>query len=162
MKELNKTVELLAGKVEDVMVLGENGVFTTPEGFYETTLPEGVTKEAYIALQEHNGNLAAAGTLALGRKSIPVMQSNVEIGQTSLSVPTFNRDRFDFSFTKERPVPVKNADGVQGTKTSWGSSSVSFEQYNLGKRGAMAQVKAMLSEQTADAFAAPAANEKAA
>lgn len=153
-KEINENIISLADKIEDRIIFGENGVATVAADTYKELLPEGVTEEVYIKVMDHNTDIAIAGTRALGRKSIPHMLANPDIAQTSLSIGTVGKDRFDFTFTKERPVPMKNADGVMGTKSSFGTSAVSFDQYGLGKRGDMAKVKAMLAEQATEAFVA--------
>lgn len=161
-KDISQNIISLADKMEDHIVFGENGVAVVPAETYKDLLPEGVSEELYMKVMDHNVDFATAGVRALGRKSIPHMQANPDITQTSLAVPAFGKDRFNFTFTKERPVPSKNEDGVVGTKSSYGTAAASFDQYGLGKRGDMAKVKAMLVEQATEAFGGAAAEVKAA
>ncbi len=121
------------------------GVATVPADLYERLLPDGLTVGAIKIQQEHNSVFAAATLHALGQVAVPALHKNKDIDSVDLSVPTVGKDTFNASVQRSRQVPNRTPDGVSGTTTKFGSSSIEFNMYGTKSRGQIAKVKDALS-----------------
>lgn len=128
------------------------GSAKSAEGLYETTLPDGLTKEIYLSFASHNTNVAAASMLALGEMATNAMAADKALEKVTLDLPTFGKDKFSLSFERSKEVVIPSQDGVTGTKTTFGRAQVSFDQYGLGKRGQVQAVKSLLADKAKEAL----------
>lgn len=147
-KELKDANEVVVALSESQLKVigGVPGARTVPDTWYAENLPEGLTKEGYLKFSEHHANCAAATMRTNGIVTIEDMKADKSLEKSTLDVPTFGKDRFSATFQRSNEVVVPSPDGgTAGTKTVWGRSGISFDQYGLGRRGQVAVVKNFLS-----------------
>lgn len=147
---LKPDVQALAEKIRQDMKLDKTGVAVVSPDLYVQTLPEGLTKETVKLLSEHNSRWVAAGGLALGQESIPVMKKHKDLNQTTLVVPTIGKDNFAFAFDRSKEV---RAPGAEESTTKYGILAASLNIYNDGANvGEVKKVKQLLSNEALEAF----------
>ena len=151
--EISQDILDLSAKFKEAITLDKKtGVGSVPADTYVKTLPEGITEEILVTIQNHNAVVVPAMAHALGHLSIPVMSKNKELEVTTLHLPTVGKDAFNGVFTRERQIPSRGADGIHGVKPAFGSSRVSLDIYSTGSHGEFKKVKAELAELAAKAF----------
>lgn len=152
-KEIKQEVINIAAAIEkDITIDAKTGVATASPDLYARLLPEGLTPAIIKDLNDHNALFAAAATLALGDKAIPVMKKHKDLDRISLSIASVGKDGFGVNFDRSRQVPDRGADGAHGTKTKYGSASVEYVMYGTKSRGELLKVKAKLADDALAAF----------
>lgn len=144
----------MAASISKVMTLDKStGIATCEEGTYKNLLPEGLTEEIVVAVQDYNGKMAAAASLALGNAAIPAMTKNKDLNKATLTLPTVGKDYIGVNFDRSRQVPARDENNQPcGTKTKFGSTSAEYSMYATGSRGQLLAVKKELAEQALAAF----------
>jgi hypothetical protein len=85
-KEIKATTRALADSLKAAMTMGENGVATTANDWYENNLPEGLTMDLRKQFQNHDSAVMAAQAVAVGEMGIPLMKENTTLTQVSASL----------------------------------------------------------------------------
>ncbi|EKD22716.1 MAG: hypothetical protein ACD_84C00001G0008 [uncultured bacterium] len=146
-------LDLSAEIAKGLKIDPKSDVVTVEEGLYVKLLPENLTKEQVIAVQEYNTRIAAAALHAVGTMAIPVMKKNADMKNISMSMPTVLKDSISVRIDRSRQVPDRDENNqVVGTKEKFGSSFVEYCMYGVGSRGQIKAVKTLLSEQAMAAF----------
>ncbi|QZA70955.1 hypothetical protein AH06_182 [Erwinia phage AH06] len=97
---VNETTRSLADSLKASMTGGEKGNYTAAEGWYASTLPEGLTIELQNKFDEHKSAVTAATALALGEVSVPAMKDNADITEATLSI-NVGADRISASVLRD-------------------------------------------------------------
>lgn len=139
-------VNMAAAITAELKVDPKTGVGTLSRAdVYEALLPEGLTAQIVADVRAHDGKMAAAGLLALGEATVPLMKKHKDLTSTTLTIPATGKDSFSFSMSRERQVPDKGVDGTYGTKTKYGSGTAEFNMYGTKTNGQLKTVKQTLA-----------------
>lgn len=88
--DIDNGVITLASEIAPKLSIDDNGVGTTDDSLFESTLPEGVTLDTVKTVQKHITKFTDSVGLAFGEKSIETMKANKDIQRTTLRVPVGN------------------------------------------------------------------------
>lgn len=153
MSEIKQETKDLAARIKPEIKLNEKtGVGVISPELYEKLLPEGLTKKMAESFQAHNSSLIAATTYALGEIGVPAMKKNKDLDSVSVEMPTVGKDYIGVKINRSRTVPEGGRDGVSGTKTKYGTTSIEMNVYASKPRGELSKVKSWISEQADAAF----------
>lgn len=130
----------------------KTGVATVSPDTYMKLAPAELTKDVLESVQQFNANMIAASAHAIGTLAVPAMKKDASLDKVTLTIPTVGKDYIGVAFDRSRQVPDRGADGVNGTKTKFGSTSTEFVIYGTKSRGQLLNVKNELSEMAMKAF----------
>jgi hypothetical protein len=133
----------------EITVDKKTGTSTPSADYLEKTLPEGLTVDHIKATFDHVQDLVAAGTLALGELSTPVMKKDESLTRTSLVLPLTGKNHIGVVFDRTREV---RAPGSDTPVTKYGSSTQEVVIYGAKNRGELAKVKDELADLAMAAF----------
>lgn len=154
---ISETTKARAESIRNSMqFVGDTGVASIPKDYYKDEFmkakPADMTLEHVEFLRKFNTEMFCGGDLALGEASIPLMTKHKNLDRTTLSIPMLGNDSVNFKFDRSRQVPDRNSEGVVGTKTKYGASSVEVVTYGAGSRGELLKVKQHLAAKALAAF----------
>jgi hypothetical protein len=144
-----EVLALSAAYRKEMTIDATTGVGSVPASVYAANLPATVTVEIIEDLQKYNTQAVAALTLATGESGIESMQANKTLDNVKVVMPMVGKDSMTSYFDRSRQVP----DGDEGnTKSAFGTTRTSIDNYSTGSRGDFKRVKTLLSEKAAAAF----------
>lgn len=141
--------EAMSGKLESGFELGDAGVFKGDD-IFETFLKESGSDKTLADvkhIQALVGNFVDSATLAFGRRSINVFQSNKELDTTEAKIKVGN-DKLRLSSVRKAEVGV----GEHRT-TKYGSVKVNYLVSGGPTVGELKKVRALIAEEAAAALA---------
>ena len=152
MSDIKPEVIAISEKIAaDVKYDAATGVGVTSAALYESLLPEGLTMEHVLALQDHNTNVFAGAAHAVGTTSIPLMVEHKDLNKTTVQIAVGKKDLIRVNFDRERTFP-DNAN--KGTINKPGQVNVDFVQYGTKNRGEVTKVKSFLTSMAMEALVA--------
>lgn len=155
MSDVKQSITDLVAKISSDFAIAKDGAVTVKDGVFIRNLPEGVTEEQAVQLQQYNQNFIAAAAHTVGEAAIPVMKKNKELMDINVNIPTIGKDSIDIGFNRERMVHVPNAkEGAPSSQPKYGSLTISVNQYGTEiKKGDLKKIKIALAEKAQAAFA---------
>lgn len=101
-------LDLSASLTKVMTIDSKTGSVTVEPETYVKLLPEGLSKEQVIQVQDYNSRLAAAAAHAVGMLAIPVMKKNKDLDRASMSMGTVGKDTLSVNFDRSRQVPSRD------------------------------------------------------
>ena len=148
-QETQQKIDAVATAIASDIVI-KDGTASIAADAYVKSLPEGISLETVMALQEHNTNWFPGVTKAFGLKAIDAMKQDPALKTLALTVPLVGEDKLDLSFSKEYPYTDTK---TKEQKMAYGGLNASLTvQASLHNRGAMGAVKRELKEAALAAF----------
>lgn len=135
----------------DVKYDPATGVGVTSADLYASLLPEGLTMDHVLALQDHNTNVFAGAAHAVGTTSIPVMVEHKDLNKTTVQIAVGKKDVIRVNFDRERTFPDNQN---KGTITKPGQVNIDYVQYGTKNRGEVTKVKSFLTTMAMEALVA--------
>lgn len=104
----------------------------------------GLDEQTLQRVADFHTDLVPGTTLGVGQAAIPVFAANPGLKSVSVSVPLLGKDHFNVKINREQITPG----GAGGeVRTSYGTTTQGFENYNTKNRGELSKVKQLLSAQ---------------
>jgi hypothetical protein len=142
----------LADKIKSHIHIDPKTGIADPEKLktaYVDTLPEGITADVALAIDNHNTRFAAAGFLALGETGVPFLKKHKSINEVQATFPTVGKSKFEGVFERSSQV---RAPGQEPT-TKFGTGSLKLDFYGGSQsRGEFKKVRDHLTDLAASAL----------
>lgn len=144
-----ETRELADRIKKEIKIDAKTGAATVPDDLYVTLLPEGVTKETALAIDNHNTRFAAASYLALGEAGVDFFKKHKNVNEVQATFPTVGKSKFEGVFERSSQV---RAPGQEPT-TKFGTGSMKLDFYGASQsRGEFKKVRDHLTDIAASAL----------
>lgn len=147
MSDIKETTTDNAAKLKPMIEIGEGGVVEVDsEKFVEAILPEDLSNETILKVQNFTSDIIAGTDLAFGEASIEAMKKNKKLEQTSMSFKV-GQDLHEVNFKRVKQVPINKPGEERKTAPKYGIVGHSVTTFGAGNKGELKKVKAKLSEQ---------------
>lgn len=144
--QIPEKVRSLADQFKKNMKVGSGGVTEVPDDIYESTLEDaGLDLKTVKKVKDHDANVVAGATLALGEVATKAMKKDKKLEQASVSFKA-HKDTVSASFQRSKEVPVNKPGEPRKTATKFGVTSSNYTVAGAGNRGALKKVRAHLSQ----------------
>ncbi len=111
----------------------DTGAGTATADLYNTTLPEGLTKDIVKAVSEHNTNFVAAGAHAFGMMAVDAMAKNKKLENASVTIPMGHRDSVTHNLARSKTF-INQMSENKDEVTHYGKMTSTLE-VRAGKNG---------------------------
>jgi hypothetical protein len=142
----------LADKIKKHIHLDPKTGLADPEklkGVYVELLPEGVSADTVLAIDNHNTRFAAASFLALGETGVDFFKKHKGVNEVTATFPTVGKSKFEGVFERSSQV---RAPGQEPT-TKFGTGSLKLDFYGGSQsRGEFKKVRDHLTDIAASAL----------
>ncbi len=152
MSGINENVSDLAAKIKkSIKVDNKTGVSEVQDDVWESTLPEGLTKEQIKAVKNHETNFVAATTMAVGDLALAAMKKNHELDEVSASVGMYGYDKVQVNVMRQDEYPnLRNPDA--GPIVKLGATRTKFSVHGGKNAGELKKVFAYITEEAQKAL----------
>lgn len=144
--KISDAVNTLAGIYEKGIKI-EDGKAVFEDGLIDNNLPEDVSVAQIKRMQKVRGEIVAAATLALSRKSMPVLAKNKALERIEGQFKIGN-DKVDLGFERQREFN----DGKGGKILKHGYVSIGYTATGATNAGEFKKVRQVISDEAKSLF----------